>query len=89
MAITIGLLLGFASNGQSTMDTLPKIANVSTYNFNRHYQVWIWMYWSNCHMDLLNQGFVTGRYGIMGSDLFYWLAGSWYLEAQEINLYTN
>jgi len=89
LVLSITLLILFVVLAKERIRKLGPIAEVSTSNFNRHYYLWIWMYWSNAHLNLLYRGLITGRYGVMGYDLFAWLGGSWEMMAVSLLNYSR
>ena len=68
--LSIVLYLTFLLYLVRKLENIPKIADVSTSNFNRHYNLWVWGYWDIYLTKYQLRGFINDRFE-MDPETFY------------------
>jgi hypothetical protein len=69
--ISITLFLVFWRYSTKKADLIPKIAEVSTANFNRHFYLWVWAHWDSADFYYNKKKILIDRYGMNQSDFYY------------------
>jgi len=75
--LSIILYIIFYEISAGKLRNIPKIVDVSTANFNRHYNVWLWGYWTEQYTRLQLDDYVQERFGLAGDDMYYYFGSMW------------